>query len=256
MSTWNPDQYLRFAAERKQPFTDLVALIEPRPSMRIVDLGCGTGEWTRELHDRVGASSTLGLDSSEAMLKKAAAFANEAVRFEQRDIESFHADGEYDLVFSNAALHWIADHESLFARLARALAPGGQLAVQMPANDDHPSHVIAGEVAEELGVAARRSDVLPVERYAELLHRLGFAQQRVQMQVYGHVLPSTADVVEWVKGTLLTDYQRRMPPADFPRFLDRYRDRLLAALGEHAPFFYTYKRVLLHAQSRQTVVAE
>jgi trans-aconitate 2-methyltransferase len=247
MSTWNPDQYLRFAAERKQPFTDLVSLVEPRPAMRVVDLGCGTGEWTRELHDRLGAASTLGLDSSESMLEKAAAFANDTLRFEQRAIEAFDEEGAYDLVFSNAALHWIAGHEALFARLARAIAPGGQLAVQMPANDDHPSHVIAGDVAEELGVAARRSDVLPVERYAQLLHRLGFARQQVRMQVYGHLLPSTGDVVEWVKGTLLTDYQRRMSASDFPRFLEHYGERLLAALGDTAPFFYTYKRVLLHA---------
>ncbi|MCU1349334.1 MAG: Trans-aconitate 2-methyltransferase, partial [Acidobacteria bacterium] len=234
-----------FAAERKQPFTDLVSLVEPREGMDILDLGCGTGEWTRELHDHLDAASTLGIDSSEAMLGKAGAFANARVRFERAEVESFAPDRKFDLVFSNAVLHWVADHEQLFARIAGFIAPGGQLAVQMPANEDNPSHVVAAVVAEESGVAPRVSDVLPVEQYARILHRLGFNRQHVRMQIYGHLLPSSADVVEWVKGSLLTDYERRMDAERFPDFLSRYTERLLAAIGDVRPFFYTYKRVLL-----------
>jgi trans-aconitate 2-methyltransferase len=62
------------------------------------------------------------------------------------------------------------------------------------------------------------------------------------MQVYGHVLPSSADVVEWVRGSLLTFYER-----DDPRFLDRYRERLMRILGDQRPYFYTYRRVLMWA---------
>jgi trans-aconitate 2-methyltransferase len=242
---WNPDQYLRFAAERKQPFVDLMSLVERRPEMRSVDLGCGTGAWTRELHDALGARETLGVDSSDAMLAKAQAFANDEVRFVRAAIESFAPERPFDLVFSNAALHWVPDHESLFARIAGFVAPGGQLAVQMPANEDHPSHVLAAAVAGEFGVAPRLSDILPAERYAQLLHRHGFARQHVRMQIYGHLLPSSADVVEWVKGSLLTDYERRMEPERFRTFLARYGERVIAELGDARPFFYTYKRVLL-----------
>jgi len=267
---WNPAQYLRFAAERKQPFTDLMALVEAPPGMTVIDLGCGTGEWTRELHQHLAAAATLGIDSSEAMLAacaagngpgsipvaeagptsaagpgKARAVGSERVSFQLAAIESFEPERTFDLVFSNAALHWVADHESLFARIAGFIAPGGQLAVQMPANDDNPSHVVAAEVAAEFGVAPRVSDVLPVEEYARILHRLGFARQHVRMQIYGHLLPASGDVVEWVKGTLLTDYQRRMEPSRFPDFLARYNERLLQVLGDVRPFFYTYKRVLI-----------
>src|SRR5688572_31302350 len=108
---WSPDQYTRFAAERKQPFLDLAALVEPRPNMRVVDLGCGTGELTRELHEVLGARETLGIDSSAAMLAKAKPA--DGVRFEQSTVEEFEG-GPFDLIFSNAALHWVADHEPLF----------------------------------------------------------------------------------------------------------------------------------------------
>ncbi len=242
---WNPDQYERFKSERHQPFHDLVALVEPHDRMRVLDLGCGTGELTRQLHDQLRAEETLGIDNSETMLLKSGAFGSEVLRFEKGDIEALVTDRPYDLAFSNAALQWVANHESLFARLASFLAPRGQLAVQMPSNDDHPSHAAAAETAATFGIEPRKANVLPVERYAELLHNLGFRHQHVRMQVYGHVLHSSRDVVEWVKGTLLTDYERRLSREDFARFLADYTTRLLSIIGDEHPYFYTYKRILI-----------
>jgi len=242
---WAPEQYERFAAERKQPFLDLAALVDPRPRMRVVDLGCGTGELTRELHEALGAAETLGVDDSEAMLGKARSVAAQTLRFEQQSIESFAPERPFDLIFSNAALHWVADHEQLLTRLTGFLSPNGQLAVQMPANDDHPSHSVAAEVAREFGLAERPDYILPTERYAQLLYRLGYARQHVRLQVYGHVLPSADDVVEWVRGALLTHYQSLLDAPRFDEFLAEYRTRLRGVLRDTAPYFYTYKRVLL-----------
>jgi trans-aconitate 2-methyltransferase len=244
---WSPEQYLRFAAERRQPFDDLVALVERRPGMRVVDLGCGTGELTRDLHRSLDAAETVGIDDSDSMLRKAAPLAGETLRFEKGNIETFASDRPYDLIFSNAALHWVSDHEQLFARLTALLTNNGQLAIQMPANDEHPSHVVAAEVARDFGVGSRPDFVLPVQRYAELLHRLSYERQHVRMQVYGHVLPSGDDVVEWVRGALLTHYQSQLSVARFEEFLVAYRERLRDVIGNERPFFYTYKRVLLWA---------
>lgn len=242
---WNPDQYERFRGERQQPFDDLLALVERRDRMHVVDLGCGTGELTRKLHEHLHAEETVGIDNSETMLLKSSAFGGEMMRFERGDIEAFIADRPFDLVFSNAALQWVGDHENLFRRLASFLAPHGQLAVQMPANDDHPSHAVAAEVAASFGVSPRPTNVLAVDRYATLLHHLGFQRQHVTLRVYAHTLHSSRDVVEWVKGTLLTDYERRMSAADYERFLEQYESALLAAIGEEHPYFYTFKRTLM-----------
>ena len=236
MSAWSPDQYEKFKSERAQPFWDLVALIQPRPSMRIADLGCGTGELTRALHERLQARETIGIDNSESMLSKAPSAPG--LRFRNETIESFNDKG-FDLLFSNAALHWVHNHETLFRRLA---TQSRQLAVQMPANEDHPSHAIAAEVARELGIEPKPVHVLPPERYSQLLFELGYAQQHVRLQIYGHTLPSSEDVIEWVKGTLLTYYEGRDP-----HFIERYRERLLKVIGKQRPYFYTYKRVLIHA---------
>jgi trans-aconitate 2-methyltransferase len=254
---WDPGTYDRFRDERRQPFRDLVALVVPVPGGRVVDLGCGTGELTADLHRQLRAADTLGVDRSASMLKDSAAHAGNGVHFETGDIATFQGS-DYDVVFANASLHWVEGHEALLARLAGALGPGGQLAFQVPANHDHPSHTVAAQLAKEAPFAkalapgdAQRDrpwNVLLPEDYATRLDELDFVDQHVRLQVYGHHLASTEDVVEWVKGTLLTQYRERLPPDTYEEFLTRYRQRLLSQLGDHRPYFYAFKRILCWAR--------
>lgn len=251
-SPWNPDQYHRFQNERSQPFFDLLALVEPCPNGNAIDLGCGTGELTKILHEKSGARTTIGLDSSESMLAKTAEHAGNGLSFAQGDIGAI--GGDYDIVFSNAALQWLNGHESLIPEIAAHVKRDGQLAFQVPANADHPSHLIAHAVAKEepfataLGGYSRDWPVLPPERYAEILDGLGFGELTVRLQVYGHHLESSEGVIEWVKGTLLTDYERRMSPALYQAYLARYRERLLGEIGTKAPYFYAFKRILVRGR--------
>jgi trans-aconitate 2-methyltransferase len=253
--TWNPDQYTRFRAERSRPFFDLIDLLRPQPGMRVVDLGCGTGELTAELHRRIGAAETVGVDSSAAMLAGAGAFAGGGVRFVGADLRDFAAQpenaGRYDVVLSNAAMQWVPEQAAVIERLTGLLAPGGQIAIQVPSNEAHVAHVVAREVAGEepfrtaLGGHVRSFSNLPIEGYAALLDRLGYREQHVRLQVYVHHLPGREDVVEWVRGSLLTDYQKRLAPEVFGAFLERYRGLLMERLEDTRPFFYPFKRILV-----------
>lgn len=250
---WDPNQYHRFRSERERPFWDLLALVRPAPAMRVVDLGCGTGELTRAVHEKLAAVETVGIDRADAMLERAILLAGKGLSFRRGAIEDFSAAGAYDLVFSNAALQWVDHHPALLARLARALRPGGQLAVQVPANHDHPSHVAAALVAREEPFArelsgwVRRSPVLAPEEYARILYALGFEEQKVRLEVYPHLLARREEVVEWVKGTLLTAYQERLSPESYARFLQSYWARLQEMLPDERPFFFPFKRVLFWA---------
>lgn len=253
---WDPQQYDRFRAERRQPFFDLMALVRPIPGGRAVDLGCGSGELTCELMHHCGAAELLGIDSSQAMLSEAAAYEGDGLRFELGDIASYHGDG-LDLVFANASLHWVPDHPALVPRLAGMLAGSGQLAFQVPANYDHPSHRLASEIAhEEPFLSAFGGDppedhtrsVLRPEEYATLMDELGFAHQHVRLQVYGHHLESTDEVIEWVKGTLLTPYRRRLDDERYRLFVDTLRARLRSEVGDRRPYFYAFKRIIAWAQ--------
>ena len=255
---WNPGQYDRFRAERSQPFFDLLQLVRPQKGMVVVDLGCGSGELTQQMHQRLAASHTLGIDSSTKMLAGSDAFAGNGLSFRRLEIEAF-ADGDerFDLIFSNAALQWVDGHPGLLEKLTRRLSENGQLAIQMPANDDHVTHEAARTVARSLPFREvmsgweRMRRVAPPEEYATLLFRIGFRQQHVRVQVYPHVLDSREEVIEWVRGTLLTDYQRRVPPEMWEKFLEAYRAELFHHLPDERPFFYPFKRVLIWAQKTQ-----
>jgi len=255
---WSPDQYEQFRSERQQPFDDLLRLCHPVPGGRVVDLGCGTGGLTKILHETLGADETVGIDASPAMLARAqTAYADTpGLSFAHGDIATWLDEG-LDLVFANASLQWVDDHLYLLARMRTALGDSGQLAFQVPANYRHPSHLLAQQVANEPPfIDALYGDVpedrgrfvLSPELYADLLYELGAKDQVVRMEVYGHELASTGEVVEWVMGTLLTPYRKRLSPELFDAFVERYRERLIEELGEREPYFYGFKRILCWAR--------
>ena len=254
---WDPVQYERFKDQRAQPFWDLVDLLRINGGGfgRCVDLGCGTGELTALVAERLHSAEMVGVDNSPSMLAAAQSHASTTVRFEHGDIAGWTATGDHDLVLSNAALQWVPDHAAVLAHWVAALAPGGQLAVQVPANPDHPSHLSSVAVAHtEPFLSAMGGEppadpvavnVLRPEQYAELLFELGLAEQHVRLQVYPHVLPTSAHVVEWTKGTSLTRFFARLPDELHEPFVEAYRTELLSRIGEPAPYLFAFKRILV-----------
>ncbi len=252
---WSPEKYREFAAERRQPFDDLLALIS-QPVIDAVDLGCGPGELTAAAAVRLGTRSMVGIDNSVAMLAKTADHRRDGVSFESGDIGAWSSVDGVDLVLASASLQWVPDHAAVLRRWTAGLKPGGQLAVQVPANAYMPSHTVADAVAHTepfltaFGEQGPPTDpvadnVLEPEQYASLLYELGFVEQHVRLQVYPHVLPSSRSVVDWVRGTTLTRFQRRLDAATFASFITAYELRLIETIGEHAPCFFPFRRILM-----------
>lgn len=252
---WDPAQYERFAAERAQPLWDLVDLIHRGAIELAVDLGCGTGTLTVSAAERLGIGHMTGIDNSPAMLEVAESHGRVEVDFRYGDISRWTSDGDHDLVLANAALQWVPDHRAVLERWVSALAPEGQLAVQVPANHDHPSHLASAAVAaREPFVSALggtpppdpvAANVLAPDQYAELLYELGITEPHVRLQVYPHVFESSADVVEWTRGTSLTRFFKRLPADLHEPFVEAYRDELLGRIGRQEPYFYAFKRILM-----------
>jgi trans-aconitate 2-methyltransferase len=247
---WDPKQYHKFQAERSAPFFDLLALVEVRPGLKVVDLGCGTGELTRHLADTLPDSEVTGLDASAQMLEKAASLTGGNLRFERGD--QAQLSGEWDLIFSNAALQWSEEHEKLIPSLYERLAPGGQIAVQVPSNHNHISHQIYRETAAEepfqtvLNGFQRYAPVLSIDEYARLLFASGAEDIIVFEKVYAHVLEDSDAVVEWISGTALVPYFERL--GDYREsFVDALRAKMRVALPD-TPAFYPFRRTLFSAR--------
>jgi trans-aconitate 2-methyltransferase len=247
---WNPDRYHQFQAQRAAPFDDLVALIKVREGLTVIDLGCGTGELTRKLADRLPGSDTLGIDTSAEMLQRAEVHVRPGLRFEKAAIET--VSGTWDLVFSHAAIHWVGDHPALIPRLYSLVRPGGQLAVQMPSNHGHATHRLITQIAGEepfrtaLGSWVRHSSVLSIEDYATLLYECGAEDITVFEKVYPHVLENADAMADWTSGTALVPYFERLSDDMQQAFMAEYRKRL-RQLWPGSPVFYGFRRTLFAA---------
>jgi trans-aconitate 2-methyltransferase len=257
---WNPNLYHKFQAERSAPFYDLLALVEVRANLKVIDLGCGSGELTRKLAEALPNSHVTGLDSSPQMLDAARAASRAtsspstslrtSLVFQQGDQAAL--TGDWDLIFSNAALQWSEDHEELIPHLFERLRPGGQIAVQVPSNHNHISHQIYRETAEEdnfrsiLKGFQRYAPVLTVDHYARVLFDCRAEQIDVFEKVYPHILENSDAVVEWISGTALVPYFERLGK-DKQEFVEAIRGKMRTAMPG-TPVFYPFRRTFFSAR--------
>jgi len=205
--SWDPAQYLKFADHRLRPAIDLVNRIDLAAPAQIYDLGAGTGNVTRLLKLRWPQARITGVDSSEEMLAKAREALPE-LAWQRADLGSWHPPAPADLVYSNAALHWIDRHEQIFPAFLSAVAPGGVLAVQMPNNFSSPSHTAIAEAARSGPWSKTLEPLLrppPVGEPAFYYGLLAPLAASVDIWETEYLQPLEGDnpVKEWTKGTWL-----------------------------------------------------
>ncbi|MBL8447086.1 MAG: methyltransferase domain-containing protein [Zoogloeaceae bacterium] len=230
---WNPDHYLAFGDLRLRPALDLLGRIPTRDPQRIADLGCGPGHITALLAERWPTAKVTGIDQSRPMLDRAAADFP-ALSWVEADLATWRPGEPLDLIFSNAALHWLDDHPRLFRDLVDNLVPGGTLAVQMPNNFAAPSHRCAYEAAaagpwsECLAPLLRPAPLLSPQDYYALLRPL-CGHVEIWETEYLQVLKGDNPVADWTRTSLLVPLLEALPPAWQVPFEAEYRARVAAA---------------------------
>ena len=231
--SWDPQQYARFAGQRLRPALDLIARIPIEHPRTVVDLGCGTGNVTKILRARWPRADITGVDGSPQMLAEARK-AEANIGWEQIDIAAWNPAAQFDLVFSNAALHWLDDHPALFARLSGKVAAGGALAVQLPRNFGAPSHAVMHELAssppwrDALATLLRPQPVLSPEAYYGLLAPNARSLDIWETE-YLQILEGENPVAEWTKGTWLAPLLAALAPGARAAFESEYRRRVAQA---------------------------
>lgn len=210
MPTWNADLYLQYANERTQPSLDLISRIQISNPTRIIDLGCGPGNSTALLRQRWTQADIIGLDRSVEMIEVASkAYPTE--KWVLADATQWIAESPFDLVFSNAALHWLPNHAHLFPHLLAQVASSGALAVQMPTGTELPLRQVVFAVANDpvwshLMVAARRAIAVETPSfYYDLLQPLT-SQLEIWETEYYHVMDSHQAILNWFRGTGLRPF--------------------------------------------------
>ena len=256
---WDPGSYASFRGLRLRPALDLLAQVPDLPDGCVVDLGCGDGAVAGPLRERFPGRALVGVDSSPAMVARAVGY--DALRL--ADIAHWtpaaHHEDAPALIFSNAALQWLPDHQRLLPRLAAALVPGGTLAVQMPRQHDAPSHRLMREVAwslfpdrfpEEDGDAVPPSvpPVAPPGAYHRLLAGLGALS--VWETEYLQPLAPVGEghpVRAFTQSTALRPFSARMGAGEMGEFLDQYDEALAFAYPAEADgtVLFPFRRLFL-----------
>ena len=254
VSTWDPNLYLRFHDQRLRPALDLLARVPLQAARVVYDLGCGTGNVTRLLHERWPDAAVTGVDASPEMLEKAKPIPH--VQWQQADLATWRAAAPADLVYSNAAFHWLDAHEVLFPHLFAQVAPGGFLAIQMPRQHLRPTHQILFELVREarwrfLAGATRENPVHDAAFYYDRLTGAA-AMLDIWETEYLHVLEGEDPVLNWVAGSILRPVLERLDAANKAAFLEAFGARLREVYPRRADgkTLLPFLRIFLVARKR------
>lgn len=258
--SWNPEQYLQYEDVRLRPALELLARVKVGAPRVAIDLGCGTGNTSRLLAARWPGARVIGVDRDGAMLAKARSTEGcEAIEWVQCDLGGWQPDVPPDVIYSNAALHWLDNHAGLFPRLLSGVQAGGVLAVQMPDNFRAASHRVLFDLAESvrwrdaLGRHVRRAPVAAAESYFEWLAP-GARRIDIWTTEYLQILPPRGDgehpVVAWMRGSALTPFLEGMAASDQEVFVGELRAGIASAYPPRGDgqVLFPFRRIFIVAE--------
>lgn len=250
---WDPAVYMSFGDERTRPAVELLARVRSDNPARVVDLGCGPGNSTAVLAARWPNAHLEGIDSSRAMLDEALR-SDVRAQWIEADIASWEPNGRFDVVFSNATLQWLDNHETLIPRLLGFLEKGGTFAFQVPHNMDAPSHRLMRDAAAAGPWAAKLAGVREVAvqsaaDYFAILSSCG-AQCDIWETEYLHVLHGEDAVYKWVSSTGLRPFTQALAGGEKEAFITEYKRRLAIAYPRRADgtTLFPFKRLFVVAR--------
>ncbi|MEZ3500550.1 trans-aconitate 2-methyltransferase [Pantoea sp. KPR_PJ] len=232
MQDWNPQLYRQFESERTRPAYELLSRIPVTDVRFVTDLGCGPGNSTELLANTWPDAQICGLDSSEAMLEQARQRLPHCL-FIKEDIRHWRAPEPQQVIYANASLQWLGEHNRLFPHLAEQLDTGGALAIQMPDNLQEPTHRLMREIAacdpwrQRIG-AVERKPLLTGDGYYDLLTRAG-CEVDIWRTTYYHVMPDAQAIITWLQATGLRPFLNALDADEQTRFLEQYHQALQQA---------------------------
>jgi trans-aconitate 2-methyltransferase len=259
---WNPDHYARFSTYRLRPAIELLQRVNIENPQLVYDLGCGSGEVTGLISKRWPSASVIGVDASSQMLDKARHNSTQ-VKWQLADITTWSPVGVTNLIYSNAALHWLPDHSQLLPRLMGYLVTGGVLAIQMPRSWDLPSHQLMRETLFDCGSTGvplggqALSDSLAhnwvedTDVYYDAL-ACGSTELDIWETRYVHVLSGQDAVYQWVEATGLRPVLKGLSETERQRFIPEYQARLRHAypVRTDGSVLYSFKRLFVVAKAK------
>jgi len=263
--SWSPQQYNKFQQQRTAPFNELLNLVKRRDHTRFIDLGCGTGETDVLILTKFPDSDVLGCDNSLEMLEKARNLQKSypgKLKFEFTDIQNLPAkyftQPKFDVLISNAALHWIPNHSHLIPHLLNLIDSGsGQVAIQVPTNLTQEFYVMLDKTADlpifdaHLKGWRRKWELLEMDEYANILWRAGFKDILIYEKVFPHVLEEPSQVVEWIKGSGMLAYTSKLPSHLHDKYAEEFLQKILEKHPKQQELLFPFRRLFIYGSKFQ-----
>ncbi|MFP6581498.1 MAG: methyltransferase domain-containing protein [Candidatus Hydrogenedentota bacterium] len=214
MPSWDANLYLQFGTQRTQAAIDLTARISIGSPARVIDLGCGPGNSTEILRQRWPEADITGLDTSADMIAQASE-RDLDVTWVTGDIATWSPEDAFDIVFTNAALQWLPNHEKLLAQLMNHVVTGGVLAVQLPYHHASPLQQVVLKASRD----PQWNDAMDSARNALTYATTGFYYDTLQPLCnkldlweteYIHIMDDPVDIVDFIRGSGLRPFTQAL----------------------------------------------
>ncbi len=255
-AVWDPEQYYIYADLRLRPALELLSRVAAEAPVLVHDIGTGAGEMARLMAKRWPDARVIGSDSSEEMLTKAKEVESR-VEWMLLDLNEWQPEPEHDLIYGNAVLHWLPDHEDVFPRLIAGLRPKGELAIQMPMSWWQPMHETIRTTLSQLGTPQgdRLAQTMSTPNvgqptdYYKILRPI-VSELDIWETTYLQMLSGEDPVFEWVSGSILRPVFSQLPPPDVERFVAECKLRLRAAYPRQpdGTTLFSFRRLFIVAR--------
>jgi trans-aconitate 2-methyltransferase len=246
-AVWNPELYEARHAFVFQLGEELIGILNPQPGEHILDLGCGTGQLTRKIAD--SGAHVLGLDASPEMIGQARQNYPE-LRFLLQDAATMDFKGEFDAVFSNAALHWMLDASGVAKAIARALREGGRFIAELGGrrNIHQIEYAVEAVAARYLGSAMpeKRTFYPSVGEYATILEAYGLEVRSALLFDRPTPLEGPDGMPNWIR-QFKWYYFENLPSAQREQALEDVVDELRPVLFRDGTWYADYRRLRISA---------
>lgn len=249
-------KYRAASGHQKEWGRDLIAKLSLKGNESILDLGCGDGVLTEQLSLLAPRGKTVGIDASENMIDTAKTLIGENLLFAQMDMNAMRFENEFDLIFSNAALHWVKDHRGLLRKAYRALKQNGEIRWEFGGAGNCAN--FCGTVREKMREEPYKKYFADFEwpwfmpskaQYTELISKAGFSDYAVKEVNRDRHFSDASEMIKWIDQPSLVPFIKHIPDQLKELFRrDVIEEMLKKTRQTDGACFETFRRIRVYAR--------
>jgi trans-aconitate methyltransferase len=248
--------YKQSSTHQKEWGNKIIAELDLKNDSHILDLGCGDGVLTARMAELVPQGVVLGIDASQGMIEVARQIKMPNLSFELQDIDNLDYIGGFDLIYSNATLHWVKDHRKLLGNCFRALKPGGLLRFNFggAGNCVNFIRIIRSAIEQPEYAGYFENFTWPwyfpdIKEYAALAREFPFAEVNVWEENADRYFPDADSLVKWVNQPSLVPFLAVLPEGVKTEFRTFVVEKMVSVTRQpDGRCFETFRRINVSAK--------